>query len=545
MWVRCGAPHLWQARANLIKKYGYATGNQLVLQLITDGMKLTPGNPTFVQARDAILQADQVDTGGANLNELWAAFAKRGMGASATAPASSTTTGVTEAFDLPDDLQILPVAAGVFASSGVDAGPFSPVSQTYTLTSSNSLNWFATKTAAWLDLSATSGSLTAGTSNAVMVSINSSANSFGPGVYGASVIFSNATSGVVQTRQVTLEVVDSLSVTPQTNLTSSGSVGGPFNPASQVYALSNRASNARGWTAAATVTWANPSASNGTLAVGGVTNITVSINSNANALATGLYSGSVIFSNAVNGAAQTRNVNLAVLERQYFFPLDTDPGWTRDGEWAFGKPTGSGGTAHGFPDPTSGATGTNVFGVNLGGDYSASTIGTFTLTTGALNFTNKMSVQLQFQRWLNTDAIIGGFGAGVIIQISTNGTTWVQVWKNSTIVTDSSWSKQQYDISAMADRSPTVYVRWVYQVVSGAQAYSGWNIDDIEFLATPIVTTISSNTPPFIDAASINPSAPNTTQDLAAIVTSFGDLENDTGQLCLPMATILQQRCFH
>src|SRR5207249_7468790 len=67
---------------------------------------LSVANPNFLQSRDAILQADVVDNGGANRNELWAAFAKRGMGFSATSPGSSTTTGVQEAFDLPDDLRI-------------------------------------------------------------------------------------------------------------------------------------------------------------------------------------------------------------------------------------------------------------------------------------------------------------------------------------------------------------------------------------------------------------------------------------------------------
>src|SRR5438093_5959650 len=65
---------LWDARANLINKYGYAVGNQLILQLVTDGMKLSPANPTFLQARDAIIQADLVDNAGANKNELWSAF---------------------------------------------------------------------------------------------------------------------------------------------------------------------------------------------------------------------------------------------------------------------------------------------------------------------------------------------------------------------------------------------------------------------------------------------------------------------------------------
>jgi hypothetical protein len=34
----------------------------------------------------------------------------------------------------------------------------------------------------------------------------------------------------------------------------------------------------------------------------------------------------------------------------YFFPLNTDPGWTRQGEWTFGHPTGQGGASHGYPE---------------------------------------------------------------------------------------------------------------------------------------------------------------------------------------------------
>ena len=91
---------LWGVRANMIHNYGYA-GNQMMLQLATDGMKVGPANPTFLQARDAILLADRIDNAGANTLAIWSAFAKRGMGFSARSPASSTTAGVFEAFDLP------------------------------------------------------------------------------------------------------------------------------------------------------------------------------------------------------------------------------------------------------------------------------------------------------------------------------------------------------------------------------------------------------------------------------------------------------------
>src|SRR6185436_11174507 len=85
---------LWEMRANLIRKYGFETGNQLTLQLVTDGLRLTPPNPNFLQARDAIFQADIVSHRGANHPELWAAFAKRGMGISATSAPSWTTAGI-------------------------------------------------------------------------------------------------------------------------------------------------------------------------------------------------------------------------------------------------------------------------------------------------------------------------------------------------------------------------------------------------------------------------------------------------------------------
>lgn len=95
---------LWDARANLIDKLGTVEGNKLMLQLVIDGLKLAPANATFIEARDGILMADRVLTGGDNLAELWYAFAKRGMGFSAKAPRANTTSGVQEAFDVPDDI---------------------------------------------------------------------------------------------------------------------------------------------------------------------------------------------------------------------------------------------------------------------------------------------------------------------------------------------------------------------------------------------------------------------------------------------------------
>ncbi|PYJ04913.1 MAG: hypothetical protein DME25_09315 [Verrucomicrobia bacterium] len=173
---------LWEARANLIRKHGYSTGNQLMLQLVTDGMKLSPPNPSFTQARDAILLADQVANGAANYRDLWAAFAKRGLGFSAVAPDTTTTAGVTEAYDLPDSLFISNPMG--FVASGPLAGPFTPSCQTYPLTniSDKAISWTVRATQRWLTVSPASGTLAPGMSTNVTVCLGSN-GSPGRGVH--------------------------------------------------------------------------------------------------------------------------------------------------------------------------------------------------------------------------------------------------------------------------------------------------------------------------------------------------------------------------
>jgi uncharacterized repeat protein (TIGR01451 family) len=197
---------LWDARANLINAYGWAVGNQLMLQLVTDGMNLSPANPTFLQARDAILQAEQVDTGGTNRALLWAAFAKRGMGASATSPGSSTTSGLVEAYDVPDTLQINPT---VLTSAGPVGGPFTPNPATFTISNSgtNSLTWVLANTNGWITISPSSGTLSASSGTNISVTISDIATNFPLGTTSATIWFTNQTSGVFQSRTFNLSIV--------------------------------------------------------------------------------------------------------------------------------------------------------------------------------------------------------------------------------------------------------------------------------------------------------------------------------------------------
>jgi hypothetical protein len=277
---------------------------------------------------------------------------------------------------------------------------------------------------------------------------------------------------------------DDLGVTPATGLTSSGHAGGPFTPSGQTYVLTNAGAGALNWTAGRTGNWLNLSATNGTLAAGGSTNVAVAIT--ANVLAAGSYSDTITFSNVTSGIGnRMRQITLTVAAPNiYSFSLDTDPGWTRQGEWAFGQPTGSGGASHGSPDPANGATGTNVFGVNLAGDYLTTGGGPYYLIAGPLDFTGYTNVILQFKRWLNSDYQPYVY---ITLDVSSNGTAWTSLFVNGSIViADSDWTNCQYNLSATATNQAEVYVRWGYRVVGGAWAYSGWNIDDIEFLRLPL-----------------------------------------------------------
>ena len=99
---------LWEMTWELIGVHGLdpdiyngTGGNNIAMQLVIDGLKLTPCNPGFVDGRDAILLADQLNNGGANQEYIWAAFARRGLGASAAQGSSTSRSDQTEAFDLP------------------------------------------------------------------------------------------------------------------------------------------------------------------------------------------------------------------------------------------------------------------------------------------------------------------------------------------------------------------------------------------------------------------------------------------------------------
>ena len=198
---------LWEARSRLIRKHGYRVGNELILQLVTDGMKLSPVNPNFLQARDAILQADLVNNGGENLPELWAAFARRGMGFSAISPLSSTTLGVVEAFDLPDPLGV--EAPSVLVFSGAVGGPFFQNCQGLVITnqSDSAIPWGTGNSEDWIEISPSRGVLAPRSTATLQVCLTSNALSLTQGRYLDLLRVTNETTGIVQSRSLDARVM--------------------------------------------------------------------------------------------------------------------------------------------------------------------------------------------------------------------------------------------------------------------------------------------------------------------------------------------------
>ncbi len=184
--------------------------------------------------------------------------------------------------------------------------------------------------------------------------------------------------------------------------------------------------------------------------------------------------------------------------------MDSDPNWTTEGQWAFGVPAGIDG------DPTAGATGSNVYGYNLNGEY-ANNIPEYSLTTGALDLSGVFNVELRFQRWLGVESATFDHAR---VDVSNDGTTWVNVWDHveTSALNESAWSEQTYDISATADDQATVYIRWVMGTTDGSVTYHGWNIDDVEVLGL-----VSSACPGDTDG-----SGTVDLNDLATVLANFG-----------------------
>lgn len=331
-------------------------------------------------------------------------------------------------------------------------------------------NW----TNAMLSANATKGVNTVDNVEQVLVTTPPAA-----GLYTITVNHAGSISGGAQNYSLIIsgQSTDALSVSPGDSFIATGTLGGPFTPSSKEYTLSNLGGSSLNWSAAASQTWVNLSPASGTLAVGESITVTASLTAAANSLPGGNHNASLTFTNTTSGSIITRGAVLSTGRNFLNFNLDTNPGWTTTGQWAFGAPGGTGG------DPSAPKTGTNVYGYNLAGTYTDS-MPAHSLTTTALNCTGKENVSLGFWRLLGIESSTYDQAS---VQVSRDGTSWTTVWTHSgSTFTDTAWIYLEYDISAIADDQPTVFVRWVIGPTDTSATYAGWNLDDIVLLGDTI-----------------------------------------------------------
>ncbi|MCP4759945.1 MAG: hypothetical protein GY894_11805 [Planctomycetes bacterium] len=259
-----------------------------------------------------------------------------------------------------------------------------------------------------------------------------------------------------------------------------GPNGGPFAPNSCEFVLTNYEDSEIQFSVSGGANWLDFAPEAGSIPVGGEVIVSASLNANADGLPSGMHSATLSFVNqnthdgdAEKGLSINVGVPVPVLE----WTFDEDPGWSTEGEWAFGQPAGQGGNSYGNADPNSGATGNNVYGINLNGDYSLN-VGSMNLTSSAIDCSNFSDTSVSFQRWLNCDYQSYAIET---FEVSNNGASWTTLWENpsSSEVADSSWTAQEFDISTVADGEAVVYLRWTHAVNDFAWAYSGWNLDDV------------------------------------------------------------------
>lgn len=107
------ASALWDLRTQL--------GSTISDSIVLNGMKFTPTRPSFLNARDGIIQADANLNGGANRCAIWTVFARHGMGVSAVGNDGTTHTAAT---NVPSDcggtctFSISPTSASQPATAG-------------------------------------------------------------------------------------------------------------------------------------------------------------------------------------------------------------------------------------------------------------------------------------------------------------------------------------------------------------------------------------------------------------------------------------------
>lgn len=153
--------------------------------------------------------------------------------------------------------------------------------------------------------------------------------------------------------------------------------------------------------------------------------------------------------------------------------LDTDPGWDTESDWEWGIPEGNSG------DPTSGYTGSHVYGYNLAGAYENS-MPTYSLVSPVLDLTSATGTTISYALWIGCGAYPNDQAGWDVSR--DGGQTWIPLFDNSYFggaFQMDFWVPLEIDLGQLLDGYPEVQFRWTMGPTDATGVFGGWNIDDI------------------------------------------------------------------
>src|SRR4029077_18756672 len=116
---------LWDLRQALQVQLGSAgDASDIAEILVSDGMRVSPPEPSYLDMRNSILTADELDFGGPFHDLIWSVFRKRGMGYFAAAADGADFLPI-EDFSPPPDPN---APTGAVTGKVIDAGTGLPAS---------------------------------------------------------------------------------------------------------------------------------------------------------------------------------------------------------------------------------------------------------------------------------------------------------------------------------------------------------------------------------------------------------------------------------
>ena len=142
---------LWDLTWAYIDKFGFdpdlyngTGGNNRVLELVVEGLKLQGCNPDFIDGRDGLLAADTALTGGENQCLIWEVFATRGLGFAASRGERDVFNDQVEDFTTPDPSDASLASCTTLNAESVEENIFkvfpNPARNTVTVTTEGNLD---------------------------------------------------------------------------------------------------------------------------------------------------------------------------------------------------------------------------------------------------------------------------------------------------------------------------------------------------------------------------------------------------------------------